>query len=85
MSSWKVWLEQRLCAYYAFLCYSELKINEQLARQQLKKKRLLLREVKAKAPSERVEPRVEPRVDPVKPQDLDPDALVKSLEKMLSQ
>lgn len=82
MSSWKVWLEQRLCAYYAFLCYSELKINEQLARQQLKKKRLLLREVKAKAPT--VE-RVEPRVEPVKPQDLDPDALVKSLEKMLSQ
>eukprot|EP00435_Cladocopium_sp_Y103_P051963 s153_g16.t1 len=47
MSSWKVWLEQRICAYSAFLFYHSELHNEQMAR--LKKRRLLLREVSNQA------------------------------------
>ena len=54
MSSWKVWLEQRLCAYNALLCHSELH-NEQLARRQLKKRQLLLREVSSQAANSKEE------------------------------
>eukprot|EP00913_Durusdinium_trenchii_P028573 g26798.t2 len=39
MSSWKVWLEQRLSAYSAYLWYPEL--YDQLLAQKLRKKRLL--------------------------------------------
>ncbi|CAK9003600.1 Rho GTPase-activating protein gacGG (GTPase activating factor for raC protein GG) [Durusdinium trenchii] len=43
MSSWKVWLEQRLSAYSAYLWYPEL--YDQLLAQKLRKKRLLRSQV----------------------------------------